>query len=124
MIYPLFPLLEKYFLSSLLIDNSSSPLRHALETSDLGSSISPIMGLEPSNKELVFAVGLEGVLQDKAKDIEKLVMDSLESALRGGISQSKIDYNLITKTFFSFDQNKNSNYIEKYVSRFENQIKI
>ena len=40
------------------------------------------------------------------------------------VSQSKIDYNLITKTFFSFDQNKNSNYIEKYVSRFENQIKI
>ena len=64
---------------------------HALETTDLGSSISPIMGLEPSNKELVFAVGLEGVLPDKAKDVEKLVMDSLESALCGGISQSKID---------------------------------
>ncbi len=40
------------------------------------------------------------------------------------ISQSKIDYNLITKTFFSFDQNNNSNYIEKYVSQLENQIKI
>ena len=89
--YDSFNLLEKYFLSSLLIDNSSSPLRHALETTDLGSSISPIMGLEPSNKELVFAVGLEGVLPDKAKDIEKLVMDSLESALCGGIYQSKID---------------------------------
>jgi hypothetical protein len=49
------------------------------------------MGLEPSNKELVFAVGLEGVSPDKAKDIEKLVICSLESALNGGISQSKID---------------------------------
>ncbi len=29
--YDSFNLLEKYFLSSLLIDNSSSPLRHALE---------------------------------------------------------------------------------------------
>ena len=84
-------MLEKYFLSSLLIDNSSSPLRQALETTDLGSSVSPIMGLEPSNKELVFAVGLEGVLPDKAKEIEKLVIYSLESALNGGISQSKID---------------------------------
>jgi len=89
--YDSFNLLEKYFLSSLLIDNSSSPLRQALETTDLGSSVSPIMGLEPSNKELVFAVGLEGVLPDKAKDIEKLVICSLESALNGGISQSKID---------------------------------
>jgi hypothetical protein len=89
--YDSFNLLEKYFLSSLLIDNSSSPLRQALETTDLGSSVSPIMGLEPSNKELVFAVGLEGVSPDKAKDIEKLVICSLESALNGGISQSKID---------------------------------
>ena len=89
--YNSFNLLEKYFLTSLLIDNSSSPLRQALETSDLGSATSPIMGLEPSNKELVFTVGLEGVMPNKAKDIEKLVLDTIKSTLNGGISQSKID---------------------------------
>ncbi|MEL0208382.1 MAG: Zn-dependent peptidase, partial [Gammaproteobacteria bacterium] len=47
--------------------------------------------LEPSNKELVFTVGLEGVMPNKAKDIEKLVLDTIKSTLNGGISQSKID---------------------------------
>ena len=40
------------------------------------------------------------------------------------VSKPKIDYNLITKTFFSFDENKNDDYIEKYVPKLENQIKI
>mgnify|MGYP001338647271 FL=1 len=40
------------------------------------------------------------------------------------ISKPKIDYNLIIKTFMSFAENNKENYIEKYIPKFENQIKI
>ena len=42
-------LLEKYFLSNILLGNSASPLRKALELSSLGKSPSPFLGVEPSN---------------------------------------------------------------------------
>lgn len=40
------------------------------------------------------------------------------------ISKPKIDYNLTIKTFLSFAENNKENYIEKYIPKFENQIKI
>ena len=40
------------------------------------------------------------------------------------ISKPKINYNLITKTFLSFAENNREQYIEKYIPKFENQIKI
>ena len=84
-------LLEKYLLSSVLIDNSSSPLRKALETTSLGKTTSPIMGLETSNKELLFAVGLEGVAPNKHKEIESLVIDTLNDCVEFGIDKNSID---------------------------------
>ena len=47
-------------LSRLLLDNSSSPLMHALETTALGSAPSPLCGLDDSARELLFAAGVEG----------------------------------------------------------------
>lgn len=87
-------LLEKYLLSSILIGNSAAPLRKALETSELGTATSPIMGLEPSNKELLFVVGLEGVNSNKAEMIESLVLETLTKCIKNGIDQSLIDASL------------------------------
>jgi len=87
-------LLEKYFLSNILLDNSASPLRKALELSKLGKSPSPFMGIEPSNKEIVFMAGLEGVGQDKALEVEELILTTLESLVSNGVSEDLVTASL------------------------------
>jgi len=83
-------LLEKYFLSNILLDNSSSPLRKALEQSDLGKSPSPFLGIEPSNKEIVFMAGLEGVAADQAKNVEGLILSTLQDLVKNGVPKELI----------------------------------
>ncbi|MDC0014561.1 insulinase family protein [Gammaproteobacteria bacterium] len=83
-------LLEKYFLSNVLLDNSSSPLRKALELTDLGKSPSPFLGLEPSNKEIVFMAGLEGARANQSEAIETLVLSTLKNLVRDGVPRDLI----------------------------------
>jgi Zn-dependent M16 (insulinase) family peptidase len=83
-------LLEKYFMSNILLDNSSSPLRKALEQSDLGKSPYPFLGIEPSNKEIVFMAGLEGVAADQAKNVEELILSTLHDLVKNGVPKELI----------------------------------
>ena len=87
-------LLEKYFLSNILFDNSASPLRKALERSKLGKAPSPFMGIEPSNKEIVFMAGLEGVEKDKAKQVEELILVTLEKLVSDGVPKDLVNSSL------------------------------
>ena len=87
-------LLEKYFLSNVLLDNSASPLRKALELSKLGKSPSPFLGIEPSNKEIVFMAGLEGVGKDKASEVEELILTTLEKLVIDGVPEDLINSSL------------------------------
>ena len=87
-------LLEKYFLSNILLDNSASPLRKALELSKIGKSPSPFLGIEPSNKEIVFMAGLEGVGQDKTIEVEELILSTLEKLVKDGVPQDLINSSL------------------------------
>ena len=76
------------------LDNSASPLRKALELSPLGKSPSPFLGIEPSNKEIVFMAGLEGVDQDKASEVEELILTTLEKLVAEGVSEDLINSSL------------------------------
>ena len=87
-------LLEKYFLSNILFDNSASPLRKALERSKLGKAPSPFMGIEPSNKEIVFMAGLEGGEKDKAKQVEELILVTLEKLVSDGVPKDLVNSSL------------------------------
>ena len=87
-------LLEKYFLSNILLDNSASPLRKALEVSKIGKSPSPFLGIEPSNKEIVFMAGLEGVEQNKAVEVEELILTTLEKLVIDGVPEDLINSSL------------------------------
>ena len=87
-------LLEKYFLSNILLDNSASPLRKALELSKIGKSPSPFLGIEPSNKEIVFMAGLEGVGPDKAIEVEELILNTLQKLVKDGVPQDLINSSL------------------------------
>ncbi len=83
--------LEAHFLSNLLLENSSSPLRHALETTDLGSAPSPLCGLEDSNKEMCFLCGVEGSDPEHTAAVEKLITETLEKVANEGVSDEQIE---------------------------------
>lgn len=78
-------------LSHVLLDNSSSPLRRALETTELGTSPSQLCGLEDSNFEMCFLCGIEGSEPDKAVEFEKLVISVLEGVVANGIPHEQLE---------------------------------
>ncbi len=78
-------------LSQVLLDNSSSPLRQALEKTDLGAAPSPLCGLEDSNFEMCFLCGIEGSKVESAKAFEQLVMKVLNDVATKGIAEEKLE---------------------------------
>lgn len=84
-------LLTAHLLSSVLLDNSASPLRHALETSELGSAPSPLCGVEDSNREMSFMCGLEGSRPEHAQAVEELVLGVLGQVAEEGIARDRLE---------------------------------
>lgn len=83
--------LEAHFLSSLLLENSSSPLRSALETTDLGAAPSPLCGLEDTNKEMCFVCGIEGSEPENRDGVEELILNTLKSIAERGVSEEQVE---------------------------------
>ncbi|MDH5257163.1 MAG: insulinase family protein [Gammaproteobacteria bacterium] len=83
--------LKANLLSSVLLDNSSSPLQYALENTKLGQAPSQLCGLEDSNREMVFMCGLEGCNETKVDDVENLILDVLKEVADKGVDQSRVD---------------------------------
>jgi len=81
----LYAQLEAHLLSNVLLSDSSSPLRLALETTELGSSPSPLCGLEDSNREMCFMCGLEGSTAADAEAFQQLVLDTLQQVAEQGV---------------------------------------
>ena len=84
-------LFEAQLLSSVLLENSGSPLLHALETSSLGQSPSPLCGLEDSNREMTFMAGLEGCDEDATLQVEALVVNTLQQLVQNGVPQDQVN---------------------------------
>tara|TARA_R110001599_G_scaffold49212_4_gene140661 strand:+ start:1404 stop:4358 length:2955 start_codon:yes stop_codon:yes gene_type:complete len=83
--------LEAQLLSSVLLDNSASPLMHALETTDLGQARSPLCGLEDSQREMVFSCGIEGSEASSRDAVEALVLEVIERVARDGVPQAQLE---------------------------------
>ena len=84
-------LMKAHLLSSVLLDNSASPLRRALETTELGSAPSPLCGLEDSNREMSFMCGLEGSRPERAEAVQQLVLDVLRDVEQNGVPQDRLE---------------------------------
>ena len=82
---------QAQLLSSVLLDNSASPLMQVLETSDLGSSPSPLCGLEDSSREMSFICGLEGCTPDATAAVEALVRATLERIAETGVPDEQVE---------------------------------
>lgn len=83
--------LSSHLLSSILLDNSASPLRQALETSNLGAAPSSLCGLDDSNHELTFMCGLEGCKADDAQKIEDLILGVFNDIVENGIPLENVE---------------------------------
>ena len=83
--------LTTHLLADVLLDNSASPLRQVLETSELGSSPSPMCGLSDSNREMFFAAGLEGSNPEHAEAVEQLILDTLQRVADEGIPPEQVE---------------------------------
>ncbi len=77
--------LRGHLLSMVLLDNSASPLRYLLETTELGTAPSPLCGLQDDYREMLFAAGLMGTDADDADDIEALILDELSRLVHEGV---------------------------------------
>ena len=86
--------LEAQLLASVLFDNSASPMQHALETTSLGKAPSPLCGLEDSQYELVFACGVEGSEPEQAREVENLILQTLQNVKKDGIPLEDVEASL------------------------------
>ncbi len=84
-------MMKANLLSQVLFDNSSSPLRQALEKTDLAAAPSPLCGLEDSNYEMCFLCGVEGSTVENAAAFEKLVLDVLNDVATNGVPHEKLE---------------------------------
>ena len=84
-------MLQAHLMSSVLLDNSASPLQQALETTDLGAAPSPLCGLEDSNREMSFMCGVEGSEETNAEAVESLVLNVLKDVAENGVDQSQVE---------------------------------
>jgi len=83
--------LEAHLLSSVLLDNSASPLSQALEQTDLSTAPSPLCGVEDSAREMVFVCGLDGSNPESRDAAEKLILGVLEKVAKEGVQQEQVD---------------------------------
>jgi len=83
--------LKGHLLASVLLDNSASPLRYVLEQTDLATAPSPLCGLEDSNKEMAFVVGVQGSEPEHAQAIEDLIINELHRIVEEGVDQSNVE---------------------------------
>jgi Zn-dependent M16 (insulinase) family peptidase len=84
-------MLQAHLLSGVLLDNSASPLRKLLETTDLGSAPSELCGLDDSTREATFQCGLEGTDPECAEAIEEQVLGVLENVARDGVPLEQVE---------------------------------
>ena len=83
-------ILEAQLLSSILLENSASPLQMQLETTELGKAPSPLCGLDDSGLETIFICGLEGCNEDQLEAFEQLILDTLENVVKEGIPYQRL----------------------------------
>ncbi len=84
-------MMNAQLLSGVLLDNSASPLRQALEKTDLANAPSELCGLDGSTREASFICGVEGTDPDKADAVEKLIIGVLEEVAEKGVPMEMVE---------------------------------
>ncbi|MGB8252927.1 MAG: insulinase family protein, partial [Anaerolineaceae bacterium] len=86
-------------LANILIGTPASPLRKALIDSGLGDDLTGL-GLENvEHRELLFSTGLKGLSSGNADKVHKIIFDTLEILVKGGIDKDMIEAAVNTVEF-------------------------
>ncbi|MEO5363233.1 MAG: insulinase family protein, partial [Magnetococcus sp. DMHC-8] len=83
--------LKAHLLNGVLLDNSASPLLHALETTELGSAPAPICGMDTSSREMVFCCGIEGSEPEHADAVEEMILTVLRRVATDGVPLAQVE---------------------------------
>ena len=84
-------LLKGHLLTDVLLDTSASPLRHALEKTDLAAGVSPLCGFEEDHREMNFMVGVEGSESRHAQAVETLILETLARVMEEGVPLERLE---------------------------------
>ncbi len=96
-----------HILEHALIGTPASPLRKALIDSGLGEDLAG-GGLEAELRQMYFAVGLRGIRESAADDVESLVMETLERIRETGFDRGTIEAAVNTIEFTLRENNTGS----------------
>lgn len=83
--------LQAQLLNGILLDNSASPLQHLLETTELGTSPSPMCGLDDSQRELSFLCGIEGSNSNQSETFEQEILALFQKISDEGVPQEQLE---------------------------------
>ena len=86
-----FQVMETHLLSDVLLDNSASPLRHALETTELAGAPSELCGVDDATHEMIFVCGVEGSEPENARRIEDLILGVLQDVADNGVDPALVE---------------------------------
>ena len=78
-------------LAGVLLEHGGSPLRQALESTDLGTAPSDLTGLDDSTREATFSCGIEGSESEHAEAFESRVLSVLDDVVREGVARAELD---------------------------------
>lgn len=84
-------LMESYLIGELLIGHNGAYLNKALIESKIAEDLYPYNGIGKSMKNITFMFGIKGLEKNKYKDFKKMVFDTLEKLVSGGIDQKEIE---------------------------------
>ena len=84
-------LMNAHLLSGVLLNNSASPLRQALETTDLASSPSDLCGLDDHAREFTFCAGVEGARAQDTDAIENMILHVLQDVAEHGVPREQVE---------------------------------
>jgi Zn-dependent M16 (insulinase) family peptidase len=82
---------EAELLSGVLLENSASPLRHFIETTELARAPSSLCGVDDSGRELTFMCGIEGSEPDRAQAFEDGVLAVLQDVVKEGVPLEDVE---------------------------------
>lgn len=77
-------------MEGVLTEHAGSPLRAYLDSHQLGTSASPLLGLDDSHFQMVFYAGLRGSEKENADEVEQGILALLEQVANNPISEETI----------------------------------
>ncbi len=82
---------ECLFLGNLLCAQDGSPLSAALLKSGLGKDLSSANGVDVSERQITFSVGLRGVKKQNEGKLKDFILNEIQKIYKDGISQDDIE---------------------------------